>query len=334
MDTHFNLGNALKHLGRLDEAAASYRRALQLNPGFAAAHNNLGATLKDMGRFEEAAASYRRAVELQPDSADAHNNLGTALKELNRLDEAVASYRRALQLNPGYAEVHGNLGNAYKELGQVDDALNSYRRTLQLKPDLPEIFSSLLLTLNYTASQSTAECLAEARRYGQLVSGKASAPFSSWNCDPEPQRLRVGMVSGDLCNHPVGFFLEGLLAHIDPARIELVAYPTCATVDALTRRIQPYFSAWKPLLGLSDEQAARLIHADGVHVLIDLSGHTGRNNRLPVFAWRPAPVQASWLGYFATTGVAEMDYLLADRMGVPEEHRAHFTETIHYLPET
>ncbi|MGA9665069.1 MAG: glycosyltransferase, partial [Gallionella sp.] len=116
-------------------------------------------------------------------------------------------------------------------------------------------------------------------------------------------------------------------------RIELIAYPTNPVTDELTSRIKPCFAAWKPLFGLSDEAAARMIHADGVHVLIDLSGHT-KHNRLPVFAWKPAPVQASWLGYFATTGVAEMDYLLADAYVAPDGEEGHFTEAIWRLPQS
>ena len=130
-----------------------------------------------------------------------------------------------------------------------------------------------------------------------------------------------------------GYFLEGVLAQIDPARIELIAYPTHDVEDELTDRIRPHFKDWKPLVGKSDEEAARLIQADGVHILLDLAGHT-EHNRLPVFAWKPAPVQASWLGYFATTGVAEMDYLLADKISVPEDQQEQFTESIWYLPDT
>jgi protein O-GlcNAc transferase len=140
-------------------------------------------------------------------------------------------------------------------------------------------------------------------------------------------------VSGDLYQHVVGFFLEGLLSHLDPARIELIAYPAHHKEDELTARIKPFFSAWKPLVGLSDEDAARLIHADGVHVLLDLSGHTA-HNRLPVFAWKPAPVQATWLGLPATTGVAQIDYVLGDPHAIPAEYDSHFTETVWRLPES
>ena len=139
-------------------------------------------------------------------------------------------------------------------------------------------------------------------------------------------------MSGDLRNHPVGFFLESVLAQINPSRIELIAYPTDHRTDELTARIKPYFSVWKSLVGLNDEAAARLIHADGVHILIDLAGPTA-HNRLPVFARKPAPVQATWLGYLATTGVAEMDYLLGDHQATPPENDGHFSEKVWRLPE-
>jgi protein O-GlcNAc transferase len=180
-----------------------------------------------------------------------------------------------------------------------------------------------LFSLNYT-NRTLEYCLEEAREYGRKVGQKASR-FTAWRCSAQPERLRVGVVSGDLYNHPVGYFLESVLSQINQTRIELIAYPTHHKEDELTARIRPFFSAWKPLVGLSDEAAANLIHADGVHVLIDLSGHTGRN-RLPVFAWKPAPVQVTWLGYFATTGVAEMDYILGDKWLLPDGEAHHFVE--------
>lgn len=366
-EAHNNLGHVLKDLGQLDGAVASYRRALQINPGFAIAHNNLGTALKDLGQLDGAVASYRRALQIKPDYAEAHYNLGIALMDLGQLEEAVASYRRALQIRPDYvkalinlgnslkelgqfnegvacyyraaeirpdfADAHGSIGSALKELGQFEGAIASYRRALELKPDFADVYSCLLFTLNYSACYSPSYCLDEARRYGRMVSGKVDTRFTAWRCADSPVRLRVGLVSGDLRNHPVGYFLESLLAHLDPGRIELIAYQTDLKADALTVRIKPYFTAWKPLFGLNDAGAARLIHADGVHVLMDLSGHS-RHGRLPMFAWKPAPVQAAWLGYFATTGVSEIDYLLADPVGMPEAHQKHFTETVWYLPDT
>ena len=142
-EAHNNLGNALKDQGKLDEAVACYRRALELKPDYAEAHNNLGNALKDQGKLDEAVACYRRALELKPDYAEAHNNLGVALKDQGKLDEAVACYRRALELKPDYAEAHNNLGNAFKDQGKLDEAVACYRRALELKPDFAEAHNNL-----------------------------------------------------------------------------------------------------------------------------------------------------------------------------------------------
>jgi protein O-GlcNAc transferase len=323
-EAHNNLGVALRAQGQLDAAVASYRKAVELKPDFTEAHNNLGSALQALGQLDDAAASYRRALQINPNFAEAHSNLGFALKDLGQLDDAVASYRRALEINPNFAEAHNNLGVALKDLGQLDTSLASYRRALEISPNFAMAHNNLLLTLNYTA-HTPEYCLEEARKYGRMVDKNVTSRFSAWQCADQPERLRVGMVSGDLRNNSVGLFLEGLLAHIDPARIELIAYSTHHKEDELTARIRPYFSFWKPLIGKSDEAAARLIHTDGVHILLDLSGHTA-HNRLPVFAWKPAPVQAIWLGYFATTGVAEMDYILGDRWTLPDGEEHHFVE--------
>jgi len=366
VEAHNNIGNVLRDTGRHEEAIASYRRALQIKPNYAEAHNNSGLALHELRQFDSAAASYRRAIELKPDYAEAHYNLGVTLHELLQFDSAVTSYRRALELNPDYVDAHNNLGLALGSLGHFGDAQACFRKALEIKPDFVEAHNNLgsilnqigqlddavasfrnalaydpdyamaqanvLSTLNYS-KYSSEYCLAEARKYGQMVAKKVASRFSTWQCEGLPERLRVGMVSGRFCSGPTGYFLENLLTHLDPLRLELIAYPTTIRADALTARIKPRFVSWKPLVNMKDEAAAQLIHADGVHILLDLAGHSG-HNRLPMFAWKPAPVQVNWLDYFATTGVDEIDFLLADPVSVPETHRNHFTETIWYLPDT
>ncbi len=146
-DAHSNLGNALKALGRIDEAVASYRRALAIKPDFADAHSNLGSALRDLGRLEESVESCRRALEINPDFADAYTNLGNAQKDLGRLDEAVASYRRVLEIKPHFAEAHNNLGNTLRESKRLDEAVASYRGALEIRPDYAEVHSNLGDTL-------------------------------------------------------------------------------------------------------------------------------------------------------------------------------------------
>lgn len=364
---HYNLGVALQDLGQLDGAVVSYRRALQIKPDYAEAHCGLGIVQKGLGQLDAAVASYHKALAYKPDYAEAYSNLGNVLLVIGQEADAILNYQRALALNPDYAEAHFNLGNALQRLGQFESALSSYRRALLLKPNYYEALCNLgntlrelgqldaaldryraalsinpdfvlargniLFVLNYRASHANAAYLEEVRAYGRLLSQQVGSRFSTWQCAVKPERLRVGLVSGDFRSHPVGYALESLLAQLDPTRIELIAYSTNATVDRLTTRIQSHWAAWKPIYGKSDADAARLIHEDGVHVLLDLSGHT-EGNRLSVFAAKPAPVQASWLGYFATTGVTEMDYLLTSEVAVPKAQRGHFSERVWYLPDT
>ncbi|MEO6975808.1 MAG: tetratricopeptide repeat protein [Gallionella sp.] len=342
-EVHCSLGIALKELGQFDSAIACFRKALEIDHALVEAHLNLDAAIEDIfnkgnilmgsGQLGEAVAHYRQLLEIKPDYAEAHTTLGVALRELGQIESAVACYRRALLIKPDLAHAHYNLGAALKDLGQLHDAVASYHRALAIKPDFLEAHNNLLFSLNYTASKIPSYYSEQVRQYGRIVSESVAKRFSAWQCAGRPERLRVGLISGDFLNHPVGFFLEGLLAHIDPARIELIAYPTRHNKDELTDRIRPYFSHWKPLAGKSNESAANMIHADGVNILLDLSGHVA-HNRLPVFAWKPAPVQVSWLGYFATTGVAEIDYILADEVGVPKDSQAQFTESVWYLPDT
>jgi protein O-GlcNAc transferase len=325
------LGESLYMQGK--DALPALQKATRLLPDDADAFSNLGVVLTDLERLDEAVTSCHRALEIKPDDARAHNNLGNALKKLGQLNDAITCYRSALKIKPDYAKAHNNLGAALQELGHSDDAAANYLHALKLKPDYIEAQNNLLFTLNYTASHTPAYYLEQARQYGRLVAGKVGTRFTAWQCAVQPERLRVGLVSGDLFNHSVGHFLEGLITRIDPARIELIAYPTYHKEDSLTARIRPYFSAWKPLYGLGDEAAARLIHADRVHVLIDLAGHT-EHNRLPVFAWKPAPVQVTWLGLPATTGVAEIDYVLGDPHAIPAGFENHFSETVWRMPES
>lgn len=331
-DAYNNMGVALKETGQPDLAIKSCRLALEIKPDFAAALNNLGNALQDLGQFEDAKASYSQAVKFKPDYAEAYNNLGVVLKETGQLELAEANCRRALELKPDYAEAFNNLGNALEGPEQLMDALESYRLALKYNPDLIQARSNILFILNYAADYSSSY-LEEAREYGRTLAEKAEKRFTTWGSVDEPKRLKVGVVSGDLCKHPVGYFLESVLAKLDNTRIELIAYPTSPKTDELTGRIKPRFSSWKPLFGLSDEAAACLIHDDGVHVLMDLSGHTG-HNRLPVFAWKPAPVQVTWLGYLNSTGLQTMDYILADPWALPPGEESQFTETPWHLPET
>ena len=331
-DAHYNLANVLLP-GQADEAIRHYRLALAHRPGFVEAHHNLGNLLERTGRVREAIASYRAALAHRPDFVNAVTNLGLALNNVGELGEAGACLERAIALRPDYAPGYGNLGNVLMNLGRFDEAIAAYRRGIAIDPHAWSNHSGLLMAMNYGPSSNAGQRLEQARRFGELLTTSIASYFTKWTSAPEPARLRVGFVSGDLRQHPVGYFMSGLMKHLDRSRVDAFAYPTQALEDELTTSLRAEFTAWKPIVGIDDETAAALIHEDGVHVLVDLSGHTA-HNRLPMFAHRPAPVQATWLGYFATTGMAQIDWWIADPHVVPEAETSQFVEAIQRLPDS
>lgn len=335
-EAHFDLGNGLRQLGLWEAALAAYRQAISLKPNFPPPYNNAGDILKNQGQFEAALAYFERALVLDPAYVEAHNNRGLVLQEQGRLDDAIACYRHALALRPDYAVALNNWGRALSSQGQFEQALQCFRQALSVQPEFAVVHSNLLFHLNHATALPPAAYLQEALCFGAQAAARAQ-PYTAWPVDAAvpasaPPRLRIGFVSGDLRLHPVGYFLESVLAHLDRDRFELVAYVTRPGEDALTARLKAGFSEWRSLVGLNDRQAAAQIYADGLHILVDLAGHTA-DNRLPVFAWKPAPLQVAWLGYFASTGVAAIDYIIADWQVLPMSDANHFSETPWRLPD-
>lgn len=328
------LGVLEQRSGNLNVALSAMQKAPSLNLRDAEAFSNLGFCLKDIGWMEESALFCRQAIRLNPAYPDAHNNLGNALHFLGRLTEAQECFEEAIRLNPEFAEAYNNCGNVIKDLGFISEAQPFYREALRCKPSFLEAHSNLLFSLNYLETLRVDDALAEARRYGASASTRAVTKFVSWNvCFESADKLRIGFVSGDFKNHPVGYFIEGLIAHLDRGQFDVIAFPTDPRTDELTGRLTPLFDRWVPIYGQDDKTAARTIHQQGIHVLIDLSGHSA-HNRLPVFAYKPAPCQMTWLGYFASTGLPEMDYFIGDPIMSPNDESHHFSEQIINLPKS
>ena len=333
---HDKLAGLLMHRGDIAGAIDAYRRVAELTPESAQAYNALGNALNGAGRVPEAVPCYERAIALEPDFADAHHNIANALRRLGAPKHALGYARRAIALRGDMPSFHNNLGTILADLGEPDAALVCYRDALALNPDFGESHTCVLFGQSYVSNWSAQTHLADARCFGERMRARA-APYTQWPVQagavPGKRPLRVGFVSADLRKHPVGYFFESVLAQIDRSRIEPVAYSNALHSDELTARIKPRFALWRHVAEMDDAALAQRIHDDRIDVLVDLSGHTGRN-RLPMFAWRPAPVQVSWLGYFATTGLAEIDYVLADPHVVPPGEEGQYTERIWRLPDT
>lgn len=332
-EAHSALGNALRDRGQLAEAVACYERALALAPDAPEVLNNLALALKEQGQFDAAADCCRRALRRMPDGVEIHNTLGNVLSRQGDFDGAVAAYRRALAVNPHYAEAHNNLAGAMKDLGQIDQALAGYRRVLELKSDDAHAHSNLLLTLQYRDQVAPQELAAEHAEYERLYAAPLRTAWKEHANSRDPQRrLRVGLVSPDLGRHPVGYFLIRTVEHLCSADCEVVCYSGRVSGDAITDRFQAASALWRDTVGLTDEQLADRIRADRIDILIDLAGHTA-GNRLLAFARRPAPIQATWIGYEGTTGLAAIDYLLADRHLIPPELEPFCSERVLRLPD-
>ena len=328
-DIHNRLGLALSQSGQADDAILCFRNGLAVAPHDLALLNNLGNVLRVQGRFDEAAGHFRRALELAPASAETYNNLGVLLLEQERLGEAENCLRKALDLKSDYAETYRNLGNLLHKREEFDDAIAYYQKSLALQLDARGA-STLLTWLHYSQHHTDDDILAVARNFGALM--ERPLPARSFANRPAPnRRLRIGYVSADFRTHPVGFFLERVLKAHDPAQVEIFCYSNTGFADEVTERLQQAAHHWRNITATSDSDAADMIEDDAIDILVDLAGHTD-GTRLPLFTLKPAPVQVTWLGFYGTTGLSRIDYILADRFVAPPDEVSHFTEQAWRLP--
>jgi predicted O-linked N-acetylglucosamine transferase (SPINDLY family) len=331
-ELHNNLGNALKDHGQIDRAEACYRRAIELRPGFAAAHNNLGTVLLARGKLEAARNAYKKALSIDPKFAEAYSNLGNAVRDLGRLQEAEEAYRQALNLKPDSIEALNNLATVLKDRGQFGEAVAMLRKALAIRPDFVTACHNLLMTLQYDPDTTAAQILEEHLEFDRRFA-KPLMPVTLRHrnkADPE-RRLKVGYVSGDFARHPVGHFLSHLLPAHDRSQVEIFAYSDRLGEDEMTGQLRENCDQWRRIVALTDAALAERILADEIDILVDLSGHTA-DNRLLVFARKPAPVQATWAGYVGTTGLSAMDYLIADERQMPAGSEGEAVEEIIRLP--
>jgi predicted O-linked N-acetylglucosamine transferase (SPINDLY family) len=359
-----NLARALNDQRLFEAALESARRAVELIPDFLGAHVNCAAALLGLERFAEAEISLRRAVELAPEKPEAHRDLGETLAHIGRLDEAAASYRRSLDLDPAYAQAHRNLGNVLKKQGKLGEAMACLERAVELEPDDPETrqtwFSEKLNICDWSgytdhevqtrtaiavrpvlgtpwsllALQSTPEeQLACARLLSAKLAGAAEAVLLPRPLPPLGERIRLGYLSADFREHPVAFVIAGLIERHDRRNFEVTGY-SCGPADqsAIRSRLIGAFDRFVEVREMSDRRAAEQMQADAVDILIDLTGYTAYG-KTALLAYRPAPVQVSYIGYSGTMGADFIDYIIVDRFLVPPDQQSFFTERLVHLPD-
>lgn len=333
-DAPFLLGQIAMAQGRWPQAVERLRRALALTPDHEATRLSLCRALQLQGRLREATAVIDEGLARCDSVAAFHAYRGNLHVLGAERGQALACYANSLAIAPDDASVHNSLALTLEKFGRTDDAVAHFRRAIELAPQFGEARRNLLFAMSYAAEPVRSGYLDEARRYGAMLMAQAR-PLEKRQVvsDRVTRPLRVGFVSPDFRAHPVGYFLESILQAWDAAEVELWAYSSDTRSDAMTQRLASAFQHWRSIADLDDARAAQQIRDDGIDILVDLAGHTD-GGRLPSFAWRPAPVQVSWLGYFASTGLEAIDYFIADPASAPASVQTQFSEQIWPLPRT
>ncbi len=314
-------------------AVQHYYKAHELAPQEAEYPYQMGLIMQIMAKHEEAIQCFMKALTLDRSMTRAFNRLGTVLADAGRYEEAILAFHRALKLAPDDKDVHANLASTYIQCGRIDEAVASYRRASELAPDEPEIEGRYIFASNYLPALTAGDKQALHRHWAEKHAPVDLMQKEHTN-DRSPQRkLRIGYVSRNFLHHPVSAFLLPLLKKHDRSQFEIHCYAFNLRVDDVTNQIRSLCDHWLDVAKWDVEKVIEQIRADGIDILVDLSGHE-YTHQMRVFARKPAPVQVSWLGYFNSTGMAAMDYFISDEVSSPSGQEAQFSEQLLRLPRT
>lgn len=328
---HINLARAYQQDRDFDSAATTFRRALELQSDNVTATIGLGVIHWEQGNMRESLALLEKAVELGPHDSEAHLQLGNVHLAQRRFYEATDCFENAVTAKPTSVDAHNNLGVTCKERGLLSEAVAHFRRALEINPDCVNARSNLLSSLSYDPDTDCESLFEEHRRFG-IIHEQSRPPAGMVHHDRGlDRRLKIGYVSPDFRNHSVAFFLEPILRNHDRGAVETTCYAQVEQPDRRTVVFQSLADHWRNTVGMSATQLADAIRADRIDILVDLAGHTS-GNRITVFAKNPAPIQVSYLGYGATTGLRAMDYRLTDAMADPVGTERYYTEQLIRLP--
>lgn len=331
---HYNLGNAHWHLRDEKAALQCYLKASDLDPKFGLPWVAIANILAGMGKVDEAIEACQHAVSIDRDDAEAHFVLGMIYKINGRLDKCIESLRTAVALRPHHQHALPTLADMLASAFRFKEAQDCVRRAIQLAPNAIQFRTALLFLLSEDETVTPEELFREHVAAGQQIEQHEASHRIQHERSNEPERsLRIGFISGDFNNHPVSYFTTPIFRCLAKRTdITLYAYHNSHIDDEITQTIRPLFQHWRLAGLLNNDDLTSLIQTDGIDILIDLSGHT-RANRLGVLARKPAPIQASWIGYAGTTGMKSIDYFLADRQLLPKNiFESQFVEKLVHLP--
>jgi predicted O-linked N-acetylglucosamine transferase (SPINDLY family) len=359
-----NRGLALNALKRRDEGLASFDRALALAPGGVEIHSNRGDCLRELRRYEEALASFERALALAPRDWCTLTNRAVALSQMGRPDDALADYDKALAIQPHIPQaLFARAGLRWSRQAALAPAIAELERLIQVAPDWQFARGSLMRLkmtaaswddfdsqkalidagvradkpviepLIYLALSGNSADLQHCARTQGRTRFAAQPPLAKKGAR-RPGRLRIGYLCGEFYNHAILHLMVGLFEAHDKSQFEVFAFDNHGGDGSPWRlRFETAVEHIIDITALSDTEAASRIAAEEIDILVDINGYSG-NQRMGVLAYRPAPLQASFLGYPGTLGVSYLDYIIADRVVLPEADAACYDEKIAWLPHS
>lgn len=327
-------GIAHNAAGALADAAICFERALAADPASIPALHGRAAMHHLAGEQEEAIALCDEVLERAPGHIDAWITRAFAARAMGDLEAALEAFRRAVAIEPRSGLI-SCVGGILFQQGRLDEAIRQMDRAIAIDPENDVVQSNRLFILNHDSTRTRKEIAQAHFDWGRAVEARAAGKRTIHPAGGAAEkRLKVGYVSADLRTHSVAFYLAPVLQHHDRERFEIFCYDNNAGPgDAFTRRLQTMADHWVRVATMDDHAFAARVQADGIDILVDLSGHTG-GNRLPAFALKPAPVQASWFGYMNTTGLSTIDYRITDLGLCPPGSEAFYSETLFRLPST
>jgi len=330
---HFDLGVIALKRGNVNLAIQRLLRAIDLDPNQPNFYNVLGIAYETCGHVHEGAHCFQKTLNLDPDNAEAHNNLGNNFQYQGKWAEAVSHFQKAITLGITLVDTHIRLGCVLCQQNDPEGAVASFRNALKIDPDHSDAHSNLLLTLNYLHESSGENLYQESLLFDiQHARRLLPAAPSFKNTRGKDKALRVGYVSSDFRSHSVAHFILKLFGAHNRDRVAVFCYANVAKPDGVTQMLQAQADHWYSIAGIQDEEVARKIRKDKIDILIDLAGHTS-DNRLLLFARKPAPIQVNWLGYPNTTGMSAIDYRFTDSVADPPgEADSLHSETLIRLP--
>ena len=324
---HFNLGIALRSQKKVLEACQSFKRATGLLANYGEAMDALAHAYISLCDWPAAVRVLSEIVSTWPSKAEALSNLGSVYQDMGRIEDAIAAFDGALKINPRLAGTLSNLGNVYLGRGDFDQAERCYRQCLAANPEDLRARSNLLMLLNYLPDADAAKVFEEHLEGGRVAQTRIPLMDPVHPMEDTQRRLRLGYLSSDFREHSVASFIGPVLQHHDRSRFEVFCYSDLPVPDETTRRLMGDVEVWRDIAEMSDAETARLIREDRIDILIDLAGHTG-NNRLGIFAAKPAPVQMTYLGYPNTTGLRTIDYRITDGVADPAGEEVYYSEEL------